>query len=121
MKKDEKDLLIEDLKGKSEEEIEIRKTPLPKENQVIGIVESRLGGPRMKVKCLDGETRIGRVPGRLKRKLWVREGDYVLCELWEFQKDRCEIIYKYSKTQVNHLKEKGIIKEVEDSSFEEEF
>jgi len=119
MDKREKEELIKDLK---EEEIEIRKTPLPKENQVIGIIESRLGGPRMRVKCFDGKTRIGRVPGRLKRKLWVKEGDYVLCELWELQGDeRCDIIYKYTKTQVNHLKSKNIIKEVEETFFEEEF
>ncbi len=123
MKKEEKKRLIEDLKESGEEQIEIKKIPLPQsKDEVIGIVECRLGGPRMRVKCFDGKTRIGRVPGRLQRKLWVKEGDYVLCKLWELQKDeRCDIIYKYSKTQVNHLKSKGIINEIEDSFFEEEF
>jgi len=121
MDKREKDLMLEDLKDENVQ-IEIRKIPIPKDDEVIGIVESRLGGPRMRVKCFDGKTRIGRVPGRLQRRLWVREGDYVLCKPWELQKDeRCDIIYKYTKTQVNHLKAKGIINEVEDSFFEDEF
>ena len=115
---------MEALKGltESQEEIEIKKIQLPQGNQVIGIVEQRLGGPRMRVRCFDGVTRIGRVPGRLKRKLWIKEGDYVLCEPWELQpKEKCDIIFKYTPLQVKHLKEKGIIKEVEDDFFEDEF
>jgi len=120
-KKEEKLKMLEELK-KKEEEIEIRKIQLPQGNQVIGIVEQRLGGPRVRVKCFDGKTRIGRIPGRLKRKLWIKEGDYVLCEPWELQPDeKCDIIFKYSQVQVKHLKEKGIISEVEDEFFEEEF
>ena len=112
---------LKDLQ-KSQEELELKKIQLPEGNQVIGIVEQRLGGPRMRVKCFDGKTRIGRVPGRLKRKLWIKEGDYVLCEPWELQPDeKCDIIFKYTPLQVKHLKEKGIIKEVEDEFFEDEF
>ena len=58
-------------------EEEIVRIKLPKHNQSLGIVDQRLGASRMKVKCLDGKTRICRIPGRLKRKLWVREEDIV--------------------------------------------
>ena len=47
-----------------EQEFRVR---LPKGNEVFGIVEQRLGASRMRVKCLDGKTRICRIPGRLKR------------------------------------------------------
>ena len=53
---------------------------LPRGNQSLGIVESRLGGSRMRIRCLDGKTRICRIPGRMKRYLWVREGDVVIVE-----------------------------------------
>jgi translation initiation factor 1A len=120
-KKEDKLKIIEDLKG-GEKEVELKKIQLPQGNEVIGIVEQRLGGPRVRVKCFDGKTRIGRIPGRLKRRIWIKEGDYVLCKPWELQPDeKCDIIFKYSPIQVKHLKEKGIINEVEDEFFEDEF
>ena len=69
-------------------EEEIVRIKLPKHNQSLGIVDQRLGASRMKVKCLDGKTRICRIPGRLKRKLWVREEDIVLVEPWELGGDK---------------------------------
>ena len=52
----------------------------------------------MRVRCFDGNTRICRIPGRLKRQLWVREGDIVVVEPWELGGDKKgDIIYKYSK------------------------
>ncbi|MDN5328206.1 MAG: translation initiation factor, partial [Candidatus Woesearchaeota archaeon] len=48
---------------------------LPSGKQVLGILESRLGGSRSRVICSDGKVRICRIPGRLKRELWVRPGD----------------------------------------------
>ena len=47
----------------------------PRGKEVLGIVEQRVGGNRMLVKCFDGKTRNCRIPGRLRRKLWIREGD----------------------------------------------
>ncbi len=86
---------------------------LPKNREVIGVVETRLGGSRMRVRCYDGKTRICRIPGRLKRYLWVREGDTVLVEPWELGGDeKGDVIYKYKKNQVAWLKKKGFIKEV---------
>ena len=90
----------------------------PRGKQVLGIVEQRLGASRMRVNCLDGKTRICRIPGRLTRSLWVREKNTVLVEPWEFGGDeKGDIIYKYTKTQVVWLKRKGFIKEIQD--FEE--
>ena len=84
----------------------------------MGIVKERLGGSRMRVNCLDGNVRICRIPGRLKRSLWVRAGNIVLVEPWELEKDKKgDIIYKYSKSQVDWLKNKGYLKNL--SEFEE--
>lgn len=72
----------------------------------------------MRVKCVDGKSRICRIPGRLKRKLWVRAGDLVLVEPWEHGGDeKGDIIFKYRSTEVAWLKKKGILKEVQ--AFEE--
>ena len=94
---------------------EIRRVKLPRGNQTFGILEQRLGGSRTKVKCLDGKSRICRIPGRLKRKLWVREGDLILIEPWELGGDaKGDIIFKYRKSQVQFLKNKGYLKKLDE-------
>jgi len=97
---------------------EIVRIKLPRNKQCFGIIEQRLGGSRMKVKCLDGKMRICRIPGRLKRSLWVREGDVAIIEPWELGGDtKGDIIYKYTKSQVQFLKRKGYLKTEEFEEF----
>ena len=63
-------------------QMEISRLYLPRGPQCFGMIEQRLGGSRMRVKCLDGKTRICRIPGRLTRKLWVRDNDVVVVYAW---------------------------------------
>ena len=89
----------------------------PRNKETLGIVEQRLGASRMSIKCFDGHNRICRIPGRLKRKLWVREGDVVLVEPWELGGDeKGDIVYKYKKNQVQWLQNHGYIKSLEESN-----
>lgn len=91
---------------------EIRRVRMPRDKQVIGTVDQRLGGSRMKVRCFDGKTRICRIPGRMKRRLWVREGDFLLIEPWALGgEDKGDVVFKYKPNQVDWLKKKGLIKE----------
>jgi translation initiation factor 1A len=97
---------------------EIRRVKLPRGEQTLGILEQRLGGSRCSVRCLDGKTRVCRIPGRLKRRLWVREGNVVLVEPWEYGGDeKGDIIFKYKPNQVNWLKSKGHMDQLDE--FEE--
>ena len=97
---------------------QISRIRLPRGNQSFGIIEQRLGGSRMRTRCLDGKTRICRIPGRLKRYLWVREGDIAIVEPWEFGGDKKgDIVYKYTKSQVQYLKKQGHLQKLEE--FEE--
>lgn len=97
---------------------EIRRVKMPKNTQTFGIIEQRLGGTRMRTRCMDGKTRTCSVPGKYKRTLWLREGDIVLVEPWEYQKDtKGNIIFKYRKNQVEHLRAKGHLKRLETDEF----
>lgn len=99
----------------TEEEEEFVRVRIPKGREVLGILEQRLGGSRCRVRCLDGKTRNCRIPGRLKRKLWVRENDILLIEPWEFDADeKGDIIFKYRPTQVNWLKNNGFLDKLQD-------
>ena len=85
----------------------------PRENQIIGVIEQRLGANRLLVKCFDGKERNCRIPGGLRRKLWIRPGDTVIVQPWEFEKDKKgDVLYKYRPAEIEWLKRKGIIKEV---------
>ena len=95
-------------------ESQISRIKLPRGKQTFGIVEQRLGASRMKVRCLDGKTRICRIPGRLKRSLWVREGNIVIVEPWEFSDEKGDIMYKYTPTQVSYLRSKGHLSKLDE-------
>lgn len=102
----------QELSQQEREALDISRVRLPKGKEVIGILDSRLGASRVRVKCYDGKTRICRIPGRLKRYLWVREGDTLLIEPWEHGGDeKGDVIFKYKPTQVAWLRRKGIIKD----------
>lgn len=89
---------------------EIRRVKLPRGDQTLGLLDRRLGGSRCYVKCLDGKTRICRIPGRLKRRLWVREGNIVLVQPWELGGDaKGDIIFKYKPVQVKWLQKNGYL------------
>ncbi|MBD3313012.1 translation initiation factor eIF-1A [Candidatus Woesearchaeota archaeon] len=94
---------------------EISRIKLPRGKQVLGVVEQRFGGSRMSVRCLDGKTRVCRIPGRLKRRLWIREGDIIIIEPWEYDEGKGDVLFKYRYSQVDWLKKKGYLKGLEDS------
>ena len=98
------------------EEQQIIRVRIPKGDEILGIVKERLGGSRMRVQCLDGKERICRIPGRLRRSLWVREGNVVIVKAWELGGDKKgDIIYKYrSKAEIQFLKKKGYLQNMED-------
>ncbi|RJQ15863.1 translation initiation factor eIF-1A [Candidatus Woesearchaeota archaeon] len=99
-----------------EGEEEVLRVRTPRNTESLGILDQRVGASRCVVKCLDGKTRNCRIPGRLKRKLWVREGDVVLVEPWEFGGDeRGDIIYKYRSNQVQWLRKNGFLDKLEQS------
>ena len=104
----------DELAKHEQEQEEIRRIFMPRPPQVFGMVEQRLGGSRMSVRCMDGITRITRIPGRLKRRLWVREGDIVVVEPWEYANDKGDILFKYRRSQVDYLKKQGKLKKLED-------
>jgi translation initiation factor 1A len=94
-----------------EEPIRVR---VPKENEVLGIVEQLLGACKMYVHCDDGKIRLCRIPGRLMRRMWVKERDVVLVKPWEVQGEkRGDVIHRYTKTQALWLKRKGYLKAFE--------
>lgn len=95
------------------EEIEIARIRLPKEGEVLGVIEMMLGADKIRANCSDGNTRICRIPGRLRKRVWVRPGDLILVRPWKVQSDeRADIVFRYTRTQANYLKRKGFVKSI---------
>jgi translation initiation factor 1A len=87
---------------------EILRLPYPnkKEGEMFGIADQLLGASRIKIMCADGKSRMGRIPGKIKKRMWIREGDLVIVRPWDFQEDKCDVLYRYTKTQASHLSRK---------------
>ncbi len=95
--------------------LDLSRVRAPRGAEVLGLLERRNGGSRVTVRCLDGKTRLCRIPGKLKRKLWVREGDVVLVEPWEFEGDeKGDVVFKYKPIQVQWLQKNGFLDKLSD-------
>ncbi len=113
MAEDFKDI-NEEKNNNSNREFKPTRVRLPRDEQVIGTIEQRHGGNKMMVSCTDGKTRNCRVPGRLKRALWLRPGDVVIIEPWELNKNKGDVIFKYRPNQVSWLRKNGHLKTQKD-------
>jgi translation initiation factor 1A len=97
-----------------EENTEFIRVRIPERGEILGIVRSNLGGSRFEVKSIDGFTRVCRVPGKLKKRMWVRVGDIILVRPWVVQiNERGDIIWVYTKAQDAWLERKGYLKNLD--------
>ena len=98
-------------KRKVKNESNLQKMVLPATSDVLGMAVKMLGSERILVKCQDGKERLCRVRGKLKRRVWIREGDIVLVSPWDFQADkRGDIFWRYRKNQTEWLRGHGYLK-----------
>lgn len=92
------------------EEVEIARIRTPRQGEVLGVIEMMLGGDKVMSKCDDGNNRICRIPGKLRKRVWVKKGDLILIRPWKVQSnERGDIIFRYTSTQANWLKRKGFV------------
>ena len=84
------------------------KTPRGKE--ILGVIESLLGSNKLRVRCQDNKIRLCRIPGKMRKRIWMHEGDIVLVEPWEIGGEKKgDILFKYNPTQASWLRRKGIL------------
>ena len=81
---------------------------------MFAIADQILGGRRERSVCEDGETRLARIPGKMRRRQWVREGDLIVIQPWEFQDEKANVCMRYTKTQSLYLSRKGVLPEIVD-------
>jgi translation initiation factor 1A len=90
-------------------EADLKQLTLPEAGELIGRVLKMSGGEHVIVKCTDGKTRMARIRGKMKRRMWVRENDMVLVAPWDFKDDRADIVWRYTVSQVEWLRNNNYI------------
>ena len=85
------------------------KMPNRRINEMFALADQILGGRRVSVLCEDGETRLARIPGKMRRRQWVREGDLIIVWPWDFQDSKADVKHRYTKTQAMYLSRKGVL------------
>ncbi len=83
----------------------------PRQGELFGVVLELHGGSRMTVQCEDGKTRMCRIPGKIRSKLWIKPGDVVIIVPWSVESDaKGDISYRYTAVQVDALRRKGLLR-----------
>jgi len=86
----------------------------PRRGQILGEVEQLLGDRRMLIKCTDGNVRLCRIPGKIRKRIWIKEGNIVLVEPWSVQtNERGDVLWRYTNQQADWLEKHGYLKGLE--------
>ncbi len=90
---------------------EVGRLPLPRRNrgEIFGIASQLMGAARIRVLCEDNSPRMGRITGKMKKKMWVRAGDLLILRPWGFQEGKADILFRYSRTQATYLARRNLL------------
>ncbi|NGM68845.1 translation initiation factor eIF-1A [Natronolimnobius sp. AArcel1] len=82
---------------------------MPEDDEVFATVTDMLGANRVQVRCADGQERTARIPGKMQKRIWIREDDVVLVSPWDWQDEKADITWRYEKSDADQLREEGHI------------
>ncbi|MFI5414807.1 MAG: translation initiation factor eIF-1A [Candidatus Lutacidiplasmatales archaeon] len=90
---------------------EVIRLPLPRRGrgEIFGVASQLLGAARIRVQCEDNISRMGRITGKMKKKMWIREGDLLILRPWGFQEGKADILFRYSRTQATYLARRNLL------------
>jgi len=68
------------------------------------VIKSMGGSPPMlRLECYDSKERIGVITGKLKKRIFCNKDDIVLVNLRDYQDSKCDIIWKYTLSDIRRL------------------
>jgi translation initiation factor 1A len=91
-------------------EAHLKELVLPSQGELLGRVQKISGGNQVLVQCTDGMVRLCRIRGKMKRRMWIREGDIVLVSPWDFDHKRADIVWRYIKDHAEWLENNGYLR-----------
>ena len=73
------------------------------DTQQYAKITNMLGDRRVTVMLNDKTERLGLIPGRFRKRVWMSRGDIVLVSVRDFQDDKVDIIHKYTLDEARSL------------------
>ena len=67
--------------GKNENDNEKRELVFKEDGQEYAQVIKMLGNGRLEAKCFDGPLRLAHIRGKLRKKVWINQGDIILLQV----------------------------------------
>lgn len=97
-------------RGKNDSE-EKHELVAKEDGQEYAKVVKMLGNGRLTAQCYDGKDRLCHIRGKMRKKVWINQGDIVLIGLREYQDGKADVILKYSPDEARRLKALGELPE----------
>ncbi len=85
---------------------------IKKDGQEYAVIISNIGDGRVELDCFDDVDRVGSISGKLRREVWLNNGDIVLVGLREFDQTKADILYKYTEEEARKLRFDNFFKNV---------
>ncbi|CDK25783.1 unnamed protein product [Kuraishia capsulata CBS 1993] len=98
-------------RGKNINEGQKRELIYKEEGQEYAQITKMLGNGRVEASCFDGIKRMAHIRGKLRKKVWMAQGDIILVSLRDFQDDQCDVVHKYNADEARALKSAGELPE----------
>jgi len=98
-------------RGKNENDNEKRELVFKEDGQEYAQVVKMLGNGRLEALCFDGEKRLAHIRGKLRKKVWINQGDIILLSLRDYQDEKGDVIMKYTADEARSLKAYGELPE----------
>ncbi|HUR61196.1 MAG TPA: translation initiation factor eIF-1A [Candidatus Thermoplasmatota archaeon] len=103
--------------GDSIEAVNRYRMPDTRNREMFAIADQLMGASKIKAMCEDGKSRMARIPGKMKRRMWIKPGDLMIVKPWDFQDDKADVKYRYLRTQAVNLSRRKKLPELLDGAF----
>lgn len=98
-------------RGKNENENDKRELVFRDDGQEYAQVIKMLGNGRLEAYCFDGTNRLCHIRGKLRKKVWINQGDIILIGLRDYQDAKADVILRYNPDEARNLKSYGELPE----------
>ncbi|KAI1018074.1 hypothetical protein LB504_004222 [Fusarium proliferatum] len=98
-------------RGTKENDDQRRELTFKEDGQEYAQVVKMLGNGRLEALCFDGSKRLANIRGKMRKKVWINQGDIILLSLRDFQDNKGDVILKYTADEARTLKSYGELPE----------
>jgi translation initiation factor 1A len=98
-------------RGTKENDDQRRELTFKEDGQEYAQVIKMLGNGRLEAMCFDGSKRLANIRGKMRKKVWINQGDIILLSLRDFQDNKGDVILKYTADEARTLKSYGELPE----------